>query len=55
MKYKRPTLEDRLKHPIKSRGEALLQLKNSGMVLTELAQKELDKYLKVKHPSPTMS
>jgi hypothetical protein len=46
MKHKWPTLEDRLKHPIKSRGEALLQLKNSGMVLTDVAQKELDRYLK---------
>jgi hypothetical protein len=40
-----PTLEDRLKHPLTSRGEALRQMKNNGDILTPLAEKELDKYM----------
>ena len=45
MKYKWPTLEGRLNQPLTSRGEALLQMKRNGDILTPWAQKELDKYL----------
>jgi putative endonuclease len=39
-----PTLEGRLANSIVSRKEALTQLKRDGMVLSELAKKDLDKY-----------
>ena len=38
-----PTLEGRLKNKLTSRCEGLRQLKNSGMVLSEKAEKELKK------------
>ena len=38
-----PTLEGRLKHPITSEKEALLQLKNSGVQLSEYGEKLLKK------------
>lgn len=41
-----PTLEGRLNHPITTRGEALLQMKNNGDVLTPLAERYLAKFLK---------
>ena len=41
-----PTLVGRLMQPLTSRGEALLQMKNNGDVLTPLAERHLEKYLK---------
>jgi hypothetical protein len=46
MKSKWPTLEGRLNNPLSSRKEALLQLKQNGMILSKSAQKELDRLLK---------
>ena len=44
MKYKYPTLEGRLNHPLNSRGDALQQMKANGDILSPLAEKELQKY-----------
>lgn len=43
-----PTIEGRLKNKLTSRCEALKQLKDSGMVLSESAEKELKKCKKNK-------
>jgi hypothetical protein len=43
-----PTLEGRLKNKLTSRCEALKQLKESGMTLSESAEKELKKCKKNK-------
>jgi hypothetical protein len=45
---KLPTLEGRLNQPLTSRVEALLQMKNNGDILTPLAEKYLEKWLKEK-------
>ena len=39
-----PTLQDRLKHPIKTEEEALRQLKDSGITLSKYAEDKLKKY-----------
>ena len=41
-----PTLKGRLNHPLTSRGEALQQMKDNGDILSPLAEKYLEKYLK---------
>ena len=48
MKRRWPTLEGRLSQPLTSRGEALRQMKNNGDILTPRAEKELEKYEKVR-------
>ena len=42
-KVKWPTLEGRLKHPLTSEKQALLQLKKSGVPLSEYGEKFLKK------------
>ena len=49
VKYKWPTLEGRLNQPLTSRGEALRQMKNSGDILTPLAERYLEKYEKTRN------
>jgi len=44
-----PTLKGRLSHPFTSRGEGLRQMKNNGDILTPWAEKELEKYEKIKN------
>lgn len=39
-----PTLEDRLKHPLKTEEAALRQLQEHGIELSEYAKKQLKKY-----------
>ena len=48
MKPKWPTLQGRLKHPLTDELTALQQLKNSGVALSEYAEKKLAKLLKKK-------
>ena len=45
-KIKWPTLEDRLKNPITSEKQAIKQLKESGVQLSEYGEKLLKKYEK---------
>ena len=45
MKYKWPTLEDRLNHPLTTELDALLQLEKT-MILTEYAKKKLERLKK---------
>lgn len=44
-----PTLKDRLKHPIKTEEEALLQLEAFNIVMSEDAKKKLEKYKQLKN------
>jgi hypothetical protein len=39
-----PTLEDRLKHPLKTEEAALRQLQEQGIELSEYGKKQLEKY-----------
>ena len=45
-KWQWPTLEGRLNQPFASRGEALLQMRNNGDILSPWAEKELERWLK---------